>query len=72
LLFINYINDLPPAINTLAAHIIFADDMSVIMSSKNLDDFCVLSNRVVYLMGKWFAVKELTLNFDKTNIKFIT
>jgi hypothetical protein len=32
----------------------------------------MLSNRVVSLMGKWFAANMLTLNFDKTNIiKFI-
>jgi hypothetical protein len=39
LLFIIYINVLPPTINTLVAPIIFADDMRVIISSKNLDDF---------------------------------
>jgi hypothetical protein len=73
LLFIIYINDLPPIINTLAVPIIFADDMSIIMSSKNLDDFCMLSNRVISLVSKWFAVNKLTLNLDKTTIiKFIT
>jgi hypothetical protein len=39
LFFIMYINDLQPTINTLAALIIFADDTSVIISSKNLDIF---------------------------------
>jgi hypothetical protein len=33
----------------------------------------MLSNRVVSLMGEWFAVNKLTLNLGKTNIiKFIT
>jgi hypothetical protein len=41
LLFITYINDLPKTINTLAIPIIFADDTSVIISSKNLDNFCI-------------------------------
>jgi hypothetical protein len=69
LLFIIYINDLPPIINTLAAPVIFSDDTIV----KNLDDFCVLLNRVVYLMSNWFAASKLTLNLDKINIiKFIT
>jgi hypothetical protein len=58
LLFMIYINDLPPTINTLAIPIIFADDTSVIISSKNLDDFCMLSNRVVSLMSKWFAANR--------------
>jgi hypothetical protein len=40
---------------------------------KNLDDFCMLSNRVVSHMSKWFAVHKLAPNLDKTNIiKFIT
>jgi hypothetical protein len=73
LLFITYINDLPPTINTLAAPIIFADDTSFIISSKNLEDFCMFSNRVVTFMGKRFAPNKLTLNLDKTYIiKFIT
>jgi hypothetical protein len=47
--------------------------MSAIISSKNLDDFCMLSNRAVSLMSKWFAANKLTLNLDKTDIiKFIT
>jgi hypothetical protein len=73
LLFMLYINDLPPAINTFSVPIIFADDTSVIISSKNLDDFCMLTNRVASHMSKWFDANKLTLNLDKTNIiKFIT
>jgi hypothetical protein len=73
LLFIIYINDLLPTINTLAIPILFDDDTSVIISSKNLDDFCMLWNRVVSHMSKWFAANKLALNLDKTNIiKFIT
>jgi hypothetical protein len=44
LLFVIYINDLSPTINTLAIPIIFADDTSIIISSKNLEEFCMLSN----------------------------
>jgi hypothetical protein len=36
LLFILYMNDLPPTINTLTETIIFADDTSVIIYKKNL------------------------------------
>jgi hypothetical protein len=73
LLFIIYINGLPPTINTLVIPIIFANVTSVIISSKNLDDFCMLSNRVISLISKWFAANKLTLNLDKTNIiKFTT
>jgi hypothetical protein len=52
---------------------IVADDTSVIIPSKHLDDFCMLSNRVLSLMSKWFAANKLALNLDTPNIiKFIT
>jgi hypothetical protein len=35
-----YINDLPPKVNTLSQPNIFADDTSVIISSKKLEDLC--------------------------------
>jgi hypothetical protein len=73
LLFITYINDLSPTINTIAIPVIFAGDTSAIISSKNLGDFCMLSNRVLSLISKWFAANKLALNLDKTNIiKFTT
>jgi hypothetical protein len=40
LLFIAYINDLPPTINTLAKPTIFDDDTSVIISTKKFVAFC--------------------------------
>jgi hypothetical protein len=68
LLFIIYINDLTPTINTLANPITFADDLSIIISSKRFDDFCRISNIVLCHMSKWFAANRLALNLDKTNI----
>jgi hypothetical protein len=49
LLFIIYINDLPPTKNTLSEPILFADDSSVITSSKNFDDSSTISIRVFSL-----------------------
>jgi hypothetical protein len=46
LFFIIYINDLPPTINTLSEPI-FADDTSVIISTKNFYDFCTMSNIIL-------------------------
>jgi hypothetical protein len=40
LLFILYINDLLPTINTLTETIIFSDDTSAIIPNKNFYDFC--------------------------------
>jgi hypothetical protein len=39
LLFLIYINDLPPTVNTLSEPILFPDETSVIISSKSFDDF---------------------------------
>jgi hypothetical protein len=73
LLFIIYINDHSPTINTLTEPIIFADDTNVIISSKHFDDFCAKPNIVLSHMSKWFTDKKLALYLDKTNIiKFIT
>ena len=46
--------------------ILFTDDTSVIISSRNFKDFCSH-------MIKWFATNNLVLNLDATNMmKFIT
>ena len=67
-LFIIYINDLPLRTNSVSEPVLFADDTSVITSSKNFEDFCSLSSVVLSHMIKWFV-----LNLDKMNImKFIT
>jgi hypothetical protein len=52
--------------------IILADDTSVIICSKKLDDFC--SDKHISLSkSKWFAGNKLVLSLDKTNIvKFVT
>jgi hypothetical protein len=72
LAFIIYINDLPQTINTLTEPIIFANDTNVIISNKNFDDFCTISNIVLSHISKWFTANRLALNLDKTNITFIT
>ena len=38
LLFIIYVNDLPSGINQFANPVIYADDTSVLVSAKNLED----------------------------------
>ena len=40
LLFIIYINDLPLRINSVSEPILFADDTSVIISRRNIEDLC--------------------------------
>jgi hypothetical protein len=56
---------------TLSESILFADDISVIISSKNFDDF--FANTVLSHISKWFISNKLVINLDKTSIiKFIT
>jgi len=72
-LFIIYINDLLLWINSISEPILFADDTNVTISSRNYDDFSSVSNLVLSRMIKRFAVNNLVLNLDKTNVmKFIT
>jgi hypothetical protein len=47
LLFIIYISDLPLRIHSLSETILFADDTSVIISNRNFEDFCTISNSVL-------------------------
>jgi hypothetical protein len=77
LLFIIYINDLPRKINSISKPILFADDTSVIIYNRNLEDLCTVANLVLTRMIEWFTANKFVLNLDsfihKTNImKFIT
>jgi hypothetical protein len=65
-----YINDLPLTINSVPQPILYAED---IISRRNFEDFCSLSNLVLSHTIRWCAANNLVLNLDKTNImKFTT
>jgi hypothetical protein len=73
MLFITYINNLPPTINTLSEPILVAVDTSAIIYSKYFDDFSAMLNIILSHISKWFTSNKFVLNLDKTNIiKFIT
>jgi len=42
LLFMIYTNDLPPRINSVSESALFAGDSSVIIASRDVDDFCLM------------------------------
>ena len=72
-MFRTYTKDLPLIINAVSELVLFADDTSVTISSRNFEDFCSMSNLVLFHIIKLFAANNLVLNLDKTNIiKFIT
>jgi hypothetical protein len=68
LLFIIYINDPPPTINTLAELILFTDDTSIIKFNKHFDDFSAMSNTFLSHISTWFMPNKFVLNPNKTNI----
>jgi hypothetical protein len=68
LFFIIHINDLPLKINSVSESIIFANDTSVIITSRNFEDFSSVSNSVLSHMIKLTAANNFVLNIDKTNI----
>jgi hypothetical protein len=63
-----YINDFSPKINTLSEPIIFTDDTSIIISSKNFADISTISNTVFSLMSKLFTADKLAPSLDTTDI----
>ena len=53
--------------------VLFDNDTSVLISSRNFEDFCLVTNLVLSHLIKWFATNTLVLNLYKTSImKFIT
>ena len=50
-----YINNLPLRINFVSEPLLFTGDTSDIISSRNFEDFCSVSNLVLSDMIKWFA-----------------
>jgi hypothetical protein len=54
LLFLLYMNDFPLAINTLSTPILFADDTSLAVTDRNLDNTDGKLNINLQIVHKWF------------------
>ena len=67
-MFVLYIKDLTLRINTFSKPILFADDTSLLIIAKNLEDLQMRSASVLSHRSKWCVVKGLSLNVDKTNV----
>ncbi|PNF35250.1 hypothetical protein B7P43_G06859, partial [Cryptotermes secundus] len=73
LLFNVYINDFPSILKGLAHIILYADDTTIIVSSKDITTLNQKINLIMNRIHKWFQNNQLVLNLDKTHvIKFAT
>jgi hypothetical protein len=73
LLFNIYVNDLPLEIYKISEIVMYADDTSILCTTKNYHDLKVKLDVVFCHMFKWFQDNQFALNLDKTNIiKFTT
>ena len=66
LLFLIYINDICRTSSVLK-FILYADDTTILLSSKSLPDLVSLINKELVLVSEWFKTNKLSLNVDKTN-----
>ena len=71
LLSLILINDLQLRINSISETILFVGDIIVIISSRNFEDFFSVPYLVLSPLIKWFAVNNLVLNLDKTNVMIL-
>ena len=65
LLFLLYINDMAN-VSSLLFCILFADDTSVFINGKNIDQLFEIMNRELEKLLKWMFVNKLSLNVQKT------
>jgi hypothetical protein len=64
--FLIYINDLPSIINKNNKTVLFADDMSIIITDINKLQFGINLNQTLKVTDAWFNADLLTLNFQKS------
>jgi hypothetical protein len=71
LLFNIYINDFPLEISKISEVIMFADDTSILCTSKDYNNLKIKLSHICRHMSRWFQANLLALNLDKTQmIKF--
>jgi hypothetical protein len=63
LLFLLYINDFPLAINMSSTPILFADDTSLVITDRNLNNIDAKLNIYLQIVQKWFKSNLLSINF---------
>ena len=67
LLFLLYINDIE-SVSNIFSSILFADDITLFCSSKNLQELTAIVNNELGNIMQWLNANKLSLNIDKTNL----
>jgi len=66
LFFLVYINDLPKTISNVFKPVLFAENMSIIVTNHLATEFTNNINTVLGNINDWFRINLLPLNFQKT------
>jgi hypothetical protein len=72
LFFVLYINDLPAEINNIPKPTLFADYISLIVTTSDSKQLKEHFNIVVEKLMRWFEANSLTPNFSKTYCMYFT
>jgi hypothetical protein len=72
-LFLIYINDLPKLASIVTKSLLYTDDISIIVTSPNLENFNKQIDKIFMDINNWFKRNQLDLNDNKTHyLKFST
>ena len=66
ILFVIYINGLPLNMNIDSKLVLFMDDTSILITTKNLRDLQRKSTSILNQINKWFIANGLSINIEKT------
>jgi hypothetical protein len=66
LLFLIYVSDLPLILERYSFLVLFADDISVVITVTNSTNFLSNSREIFSQLNTWFSAHLLLLNYDKT------
>jgi len=65
-----YINDLPKLAPTGTKILLYADDISIIVTSPNLENYEKQINKMFRDINYWFKLNQLVLNYKKKHITY--